>query len=221
MKTSDIGEIVNALHEAGIPPRDMDPKFSRLIIEVLRSVENGKPVPPEQVKEMASNLKLTPDEATKFIDNVTERDDDGNVVGTFGLSQKDYSHSFEVNGHVLSTWCAWDSLFLPALLKQTAKVESRCPQTKEKIYLTIAPDKVEKYEPTNAVVSIVLPKPTEGAPRSAGDIWMIFCSYVFYFVSAEAAIEWFKGKEYDPEILSIKDGHQLGLMTFEELLKYV
>ena len=80
---------------------------------------------------------MTSEEATAFIKQVGELDKEGNIVGWMGLSQKDHPHKFRINGHKLATWCAWDTLFLPALLKRTAKVESTCPSTKELVRLTM------------------------------------------------------------------------------------
>ena len=67
---------------------------------------------------------------------------------------------------------------------------------------------------------MVLPKPNPEGPNSAEEIWKVFCHYVFFFSSAEAVTEWFKGKNYDPVILSVEEGFQLGRMTFEEVLNY-
>jgi hypothetical protein len=47
-----------------------------------------------------------------------------------------------------------------------------------------------------------------------------FAAMYFFSSSAEAITEWFKGKGYDPIILSIQEGFQLDRMTFEEVLKY-
>ena len=106
------------------------------------------------------------------------------------------------------------------MLNQTANVESTCPQTKKKIRLTIEPETVQTYEPSSAVVSIVIPKPTKQGPKSVEEIWNVFCHQVHYFSSSAAANQWFKGKNQDVVFLSIEDAYQLGRMAFEELLQY-
>jgi hypothetical protein len=196
MKNPNLDEIVKSLHEAGIPPYISEGQ-SRLFIEVLRLVGKGQPVSPEQVKEIIVTLKLSPDEtdeAISLIKKVSETDNN-NIVGLFGLS-------------------------LPSLLKQTAKVESLCPVTKEKIQLRLSPEKVEQSEPKNAVLSIVVPKPTEDGSSYGSEIRMLFCQFVRFFSSRDVAIEWFKGKGYDPIVLPIEEGYQLGRMAFKEVLKY-
>jgi alkylmercury lyase len=219
MKRPSLHEIVEALHKAGIPP-ELSAEQSRLLIKCWQLVAKGEPVSPGQLKETLSELQMHPEVAHSFLKQVSEFDEDGNLVGIAGLSQKKHSHRFEVNGHILSTWCAWDTLFLPALLKRSAKVESFCPATKSKILLTLSSDRVGGYEPAGAVLSMVLPEANPEGPKSAEEIWKVFCHYVFFFSSAEMVIEWFKGKNYDPVILSVEEGFQLGRMTFEEVLKY-
>jgi alkylmercury lyase len=71
-------------------------------------------------------------------------------------------------------------------------VESFCPATKSKICLTLSPDGVERYEPANAVLSMVVPEPNPEGPKSAEEIWKVFCRYVFFFSSAEVITEWFR-----------------------------
>ncbi len=108
--------------------------------------------------------------AREVLDKMCERDPDGNVVGIAGLSQKQHPHRFTVNGIRLSTWCAWDSLFLPVMLQQTALVSSRCPSTGETIRLTITPEGVTSYQPASIVISIVIPQPTKNELVSVEEI---------------------------------------------------
>ena len=217
MTKPNLTAIVSTLHDAGIPPR-LGPDLGRLLGEAWRRVAEGHPVPVSQLEEVAAELKIPGDNVTTIINRMSERDGEGNVVGTFGLSQKKHPHQFEVNGHVLSTWCAWDALFLPALLGKTAHVESPCPATKETVRLTITPEKVESYAPRSAAISIVLPKTTKSGPESVQEIWGALCHHVHFFKTPEVATEWFAGKNLDPIMLSVEDGFDLGRMAFEELL---
>ncbi|WP_170302474.1 organomercurial lyase [Desulfosarcina widdelii] len=54
------------------------------------------------------------------------------------------THQFVINDHTLWTWCVWNSLFLPVLLKQTVIVASSCPAAGKEIAirLTVTPKKV-------------------------------------------------------------------------------
>ena len=218
MKTN-LDKIAKALREAGLPP-SLSPDEIRLFIQIWRRLADGRPISPREVEQIASNLPISPDVATSVINKVSERDGEGNVVGFAGLSLKTHPHRFQVNDHTLSTWCAWDSLFLPPILKQTAQVESPCPGTKKEIGLTITPERVGKYDPTNTVISMITPKTTKKGLESAEEIWNAFCQNVHFFSSSEAASQWFSGKNLDISILSVEEGYQLGRMTFAEILNH-
>lgn len=56
--------------------------------------------------------------------------------GHMGLSLNDHPHQFEVGGRELRTWCAWDTLFLPPMLGQTAYVVPRDPPTRGRGHLS-------------------------------------------------------------------------------------
>ena len=68
---------------------------------------------------------------TAAVDQITtrmsERNEIGDIVGTFGLSQNKHPHGFKLEDRDLSTWCAWDALFLPSLIGIPAKVTSTDP----------------------------------------------------------------------------------------------
>ncbi len=142
MNRPSLSEIVEALHKAGIPPQ-LSAEQSQFFIRVLQLVASGYRVSPEQSSEIASALHMPLDDANSFLKLVSEIDEIGNVVGILGLSQKRHSHRFQIDGHILSTWCAWDPLFVQVLLKQTAEIESFCPKTKSKTRLKLSPYGVE------------------------------------------------------------------------------
>ena len=73
------------------------------------------------------------------------------------MREKTSRFTFHVDGKTFSTWCAWDALFLPAMLNQHAQVESMCPVTKEKIRVIMTPAGIESCEPNGAVLSIIVP----------------------------------------------------------------
>lgn len=219
MKNPKLAEIAKALRESEIPPH-FEADESRLLIRVLRHVADGRPVSLQQVEHIASTLRV-PAAAISLIRQVGERDGEGNVVGILGLSQNTHPHRFMIKGHPLSTWCAWDGLFLPAVLGQTAKLESSCPATKKKIRLAVAPDTVEQCEPNGAVISIVVPETAKKGRESVEEIWTAFCYFVHLFSSTEAASGWFAGRKMPVSILSVEEGHRLGRMAFRDLLAYV
>jgi len=113
-------------------------------------------------------------------------DDDGRIVGYWGLALTEMAHRFIVNGQTLYTWCAWDSLFIPQILGKPARVESTCPVTGDKIRLTVAPDGVKELDPASAVMSFVRPE----AGQIRENVILNFCHFVHFFSSAEAGSQW-------------------------------
>jgi alkylmercury lyase len=112
-------------------------------------------------------------------------------------------------------------MFLPALLKQTAMIRTYCPATKEKIRLTITPEKVEHVAPPGTVLSMVVPEIVKGGCYSSEEIRCSFCQLVHFFSSPEAAKEWVLEKNRDIAILSVEEGYRLGQLAFEKLHKYI
>jgi alkylmercury lyase len=111
------------------------------------------------------------------------------VLGFGGLAAAQMHHRFEVDGRVLSTWCAWDSLFIPEILRQPARITSPDPESGELVRLVVTPDGIESAEPPNAAVSFALPD--AGAfGTSATNMMMKFCHFIFFFSSRLSGERW-------------------------------
>ncbi|AFT84851.1 organomercurial lyase [Paraburkholderia phenoliruptrix] len=83
-------------------------------------------------------------------------------------------HTFEVDGRRLYTWCAFDTLFFPALIGRTAQVVSRCAVTGVPVSLAVTPAAIRDLEPAGATVSLIVPQDTP-------DIHHAFCCHVHFF----------------------------------------
>src|SRR5262249_29876147 len=159
--------------------------------------------------------------ADRVIQQMCEHNQQGSVVGLLGLSQNDYAHKFQVNRQQLATWCALDALFLPILLDQTAEVTDRCPVSRNPIHLTISPQRLERYDPDSVVVSVVIPDIRLDSLASVEHIWNVFCNYVHFFSSAQAASTWFSGKPQTAQFVSVGDAFQIGQALFGKLMEHV
>ncbi len=198
---------------------DYGPDLSRLLVRLMRELAQGHPVPKERVDRIVADVGSDPEEADKLLREVTERDADNNVVGIMGLSLNDTPHRFYVDGTRMSAWCAEDMLFLPAVLDQTATVESKSPVTREKVKLTVSPQGVEEVDPAAAVVSIVIVDPNDANMSSVEAIWGTFCHHTFFFDSREEAERWAAGRD-DIEILSVDEAYELGRLLSSRFLVY-
>lgn len=116
----------------------------------------------------------------------------GDVAEALEVSVDDTApmhHRFTVNGRTLWTWCAWDSLFIPEILGETARIESSDPGTGEVVRLTVSPTRVEAVEPEGAVVSFLLPD-AHDFDTSAANVMAKFCHFVFFFASRGSGERW-------------------------------
>ena len=218
MNKEQVTEIARKWNAAG-NGLNWSPDISRLLISVWRTLAKGRPVSGEQTDQIISDLEVNQDEAGEFLRGVTERDSSDSIVGIFGLSLNDHPHRFTVNGASFTTWCAEDALFLPAMLDQTATVESYSPVSKENIRLTVGPERVERVSPAGAVVSIVTLDPSKVDTSSVEAIYGNFCEQIHFFASREEVEGWAAGRE-NIDIISVEEGYELGKLAFSDLLTY-
>jgi alkylmercury lyase len=198
---------------------DYGPNLSRLLIRVMRALASGRPVSNEQVDRIIADLGIARGDAHQFLSEITERDADGNVAGIMGLSLNNTSHRFYVNGVRMSAWCAGDTLFLPAMLDQTATVESESPVSGEKIRLRVSPQRVEEVSPSSAVLSMIIVEPDRADMSSVESIWSTFCHHIYFFGTREEAEQWAAGRN-DIEILPVSEGFELTRQLWSRVLRY-
>lgn len=147
-KKRELEKVVNDIYEVLAP----DPEHRRIIGQILQLLSDGYPV---SLGKIVKQLQVPPDRVTSILNRFgAEFDQEGNILG-LGLTLVTTPYVCEVNGRKMYTWCAVDALSFPVILKQTASIESSDPVTGEKIQVSVTPDRVEKIEPKNAVVSYI------------------------------------------------------------------
>lgn len=129
--------VSSAGHESDEANEDARPVFleggDRLALE-LRELAFGlllgsrEPVEPRQ---LAALLHEDESRVAAALDQMADngridRDPEGRVVGSAGLTLAAGPHGLELAGHGFRTWCAFDALGIPAALASDARVESRC-----------------------------------------------------------------------------------------------
>ena len=164
------------------------PAEQRLGLALYRLLARGAPV---THGELAAALDLPTTRVAELLAGEGLRamvyQDDGRVVGFGGLALAPMHHTFEVDGRVLYTWCAWDSLFIPEMLAQPARVASNCPVSGDTIRLVVTPNGVTESSHGSPVVSLLVPEALEGDVRRT---MATFCHFVFFFASRAAGDEW-------------------------------
>ena len=214
-----VEEIAKNLSDAGIPP-DFGEDNSRFLIKMWRALGQGRPVTQEMTAEVASEVGISLAAADEFLRRSAERDSDDNIIGLLGLSlNQDWAHRLTMNGTTFRAWCAWDTLFLPAMLGETVLIESESPVSGASVRLTVTPDEVESSTPEGAVVSIATIDPLINDVSSVEAIWSNFCHQVYFFPSLEEASEWSEGKT-NIALLSVRDAYELGRLAFSNLRRY-
>lgn len=176
----------------------------RVALAVYRCLARGTPAAPERIAQVSE----TSAEVVKhFLDTWigVYRDDEENVLGFWGLAIPEMNHHFEVNGVSLFTWCAWDALFLPELLDETAHVTSACPISKQEVTLTVDAGGISNLQPATAVVSFLTPE------REAfeDDVVSTFCHYVHFFASKDDGEKW-TSEHPGTLLLTVDEAFQLG-----------
>ena len=188
-------DVRDALAEslAGTFPACDDAPLAR---SLLRELAKGRPVSISTVDQRAADIVAR-------WPNV-EFDSEGRVVALSGLSLTPTAHRFTVGDRRLYTWCAWDTLFLPAILGQHASVRSRCPITGTDVRLTVAP---------NGIVDVDQPAPRVSFPppttTATADITGTFCCHVHFLAGAAAADQWLI-RHPGGAVLELDDAYELG-----------
>lgn len=146
-------------------------------------------------------------------------DRNGVLVGYLGLAVRTMPHRFKVKERDLFTWCAWDSLFIPELLAETAHVTSQEPGREEMIRLTVTPSGISASEPTEAAMSVLLPDlglPGERA-KMEKDIISSFCHHVHFFSSRDRGEAWAQDRTGKYTVVSVAEGFELGRLMNQRL----
>lgn len=183
-----------------------------LALSLIRLLSAGHPVSPSALAQVVDRTEREVTERVDEWPNV-ERDDRRRVVGFSGLTLGASSHGFRVGGRQLYAWCAWDTLFLPSLLDETARVSSKCAVTGANVELVVSPRDVQSTSPGELYVTF-----PALAGLDTGDIRRSFCCRVLFLAGAEAAHSW-ERTHAGGMVLSVNAAQELGRRTVAPLLE--
>ena len=160
-----------------------------LALELYRQLGKGHPV---NLEDLLVDKEISVEEAKEFLDSSggVFYNDDGNIVGFWGIALPKMAHKIITDKQILYGWCAWDALFIPQLLGKTATIESLSP-TKEVIKLKLSEqgDVLEGSE--DVMVSFLEPD----AGKMMENVVANFCHYIFLFKDKSSGEEWVKEHE--------------------------
>lgn len=209
--TMELTELIDILNSRKTVFTGESAVLSRQILQLLAE---GQPVTPERLAEVSGQSVEFIRTTFSTLQNCgCEFNEQGALIGD-ALTLTPTRHRFRVKNHDLYAWCALDTLFLPALINQTAEITSTCPQTGAVIHLTVSPDGIEAVSPPETALSIVF---TSGCTSGINGS---FCGQIHYFISREAAVQWVGGR-MDFAVLSVIEAFELARQVYvEPLLKY-
>jgi alkylmercury lyase len=114
-------------------------------------------------------------------------------------------HQLKLEDKTLYTWCAWDGLFIPELLKVSATLITQCPISKTR--LSVFVDDQGSFETTPSEIVMSFLEPKQGMFDQ--DIIGQFCDYIYLFQDRETARQWTDSNPYTL-LLDLAQAMELG-----------
>lgn len=181
------------------------PAAQRVSLAIYRLLARAEPVPPSAI---AAEVGVSEEQVHKLLDSWSGvyRDAEGRIVGYWGLTPSKMDHRLDVGGRTVYAWCAWDALFIPALLGLSAQVVSKSPGTEKPIRLTVSPEGARSLDEQEVYVSFLEPPVEE---TLAEDVIGSFCHYVFFFPSRAAGLRW-TASHPGTYLLTLDEAFELG-----------
>lgn len=184
--TRQFGELSAFLKDNGLFPAGS--KLSQtILLHLYRLLAAGQPV---EVSALAQSLALEVPLVQSALKQLPPShivyNKTGGITAYRGLDLNKSRHRIIVNDKTLYTWCAFDSLFLPELLKCEAEIFSICPGTGHEIHFRLGCEGNTDLAPDTLFVSFVKPDVRD----YEDDLRQTFCCHVNFFASKEAGLAW-------------------------------
>ncbi len=154
-----------------------------LALALLRLLAHGRPVEIAALARQSGRDQAAARALVEAWPNVELAG--GAVTGFAGLTLRPTRHHFNIGGPELHTWCAWDTLFLPALLGTTANVRSTCAVTHAPVELTVTREAIVSAAPNELRISFPPAQATDPSAMTSS-----FCRHVHFLAGPAAAASW-------------------------------
>lgn len=129
-----------------------------------------------------------------------DRDVEGRVTGSAGLSLAHGPHALTIRGTRFRTWCAYDSLGIAAALESDAVIETACPVCGMAIELAMSRGRPPANRPERLWLA-------EGGLDLRAD----FCTPTVLLCSTEHATIWSERHDALGQVLALAEGADLGV----------
>jgi alkylmercury lyase len=156
----------------------------RLAVAVYRLLARGAPV---GLAEAANDASLPRERAEQLVASwpAVFFDEEERIVGFWGLALQAMTHRLVCAGVELSSWCAWDPLFLARIVGDM-EVRTHDPVTEDLITYRVTQDgTITGLSYPSTVMSFLCPdRPWDD------EIMTRFCHFVWHFTGVESAERW-------------------------------
>jgi alkylmercury lyase len=158
-----------------------------ILLQLYRLLAKGQPV---EVDFLAQSLG----EETSTVNAALKQVPPSNIVYTQtgaisayrGLDINKSRHRIIINNKTLYTWCAFDCLFLPELLRCEAEIFSTCPGSGHEVHFHLDCNGNTIPAPANLFISFVMPDVRD----YEDDLRQKFCCHVNFFTNKKAGVDW-------------------------------
>lgn len=174
--------------------------------EAFRTLlDDAAPLTTARIAQRASVSEAGAERALRSLRAIgrVEFDEQGRVVGIFGLTLARTGHRMELAGVPFYTWCAWDAVGIPAALGVSATVTDRCERCGRELRFDI-----EGGRPPD------LPIVVSWLPEPCGSIKEEFCPTVNFFCDRRHLAEWAPEGYPDDGFLTLAEAAEEGVKAW-------
>lgn len=179
--TVDLTSLDDALALAA--PR-LDSIGQQVAVAAYRTLAYGRPVAVARIASMAGVDEHT---VERLLDEwgAVFRDDEGQVLGFWGLAVADMPHRLRVDDEDLYAWCAWDPMFLACVIGPMAVTTTDAISGEAITYRLDGDGRIRDLSHPESVLSFLRPD------REWDDqVMAAFCHYVLHFTGPATARQW-------------------------------
>jgi len=164
----------------------------KILLTLYKMLARGRPVSIDDLSLVSEVEKSTVEKVIeKLPGSHIEYDTNRAITAYRGLTLTPTGHQLIADGVQLYTWCAFDCLFLSGLLNSQIEVTSKCPQTGEKISISMSQGTVLTASHMDIFVSFVMPE----IDVYKSDLQDNFCCHIHFFSSQKAGNDWAESKQ--------------------------
>jgi alkylmercury lyase len=182
-----------------LPASDLHERVREAAFAML--LADGQPVAIERLATVSGigDARLAPMLDALADSGRIDRDADGRVTGSAGLSLTTGSHRLGLDAGVFHTWCAYDAIGIPAALAADASVETACAVCRRRIVLSATAGRFASDRPERLWLA-------SGGSDLRGD----FCDPTILLCSVEHADAWAERQEGRGRAVEVEEAARLG-----------